>query len=53
MRQKKYVLGWVVAGWMCSCAVASAQDGSNVLVAVEVTSPMSERIAAHYVQSTA
>ena len=50
-RQKKYVLGWVVAGLVWSCVVASAQDGRNVLVAVEVTSPMSERIAAHYVRS--
>ena len=31
--------------------MASAQDGSNVLVAVEATNPMSERIAAHYVRA--
>ena len=50
-RQKEYLLGWVMAGLLCSCAVASAQDGNNVLVAVEVTNPMSERIAAHYVRA--
>ena len=51
LRQRKYLLGWFVAGLACSCAVASAQDGSNVLVAVEATSRMSERIAAHYVRA--
>ncbi len=50
-RQKWYLLGWVMAGLACGCAVASAQDGNNVLVAVEVTSPISERIAAHYVRA--
>ena len=50
-RQKKYLPGWVLVGLACSCAVASAQDGNNVLVAVEVTSPISQRIAAHYVRT--
>ena len=51
MRLRKYLLGWVMAGLACSCAAASAQDGNNVLVAVELTSPTSQRIAAHYVQA--
>ena len=51
LRQKKYLHGWVIAGLVCSCAVASAQDGNNVLVAVEVMSPASKRIAAHYVRT--
>ena len=51
MRLRKYLLGWVMAGLVCSGAAASAQDGNNVLVAVELTSPTSERIAAHYVQA--
>ena len=45
------MLGWVVAGLVCSCVAASAQDGGNVLVAVEATSQMSERIAARYVRA--
>jgi uncharacterized protein (TIGR03790 family) len=51
MRLRKYLLGCVVAGLGCSCAAASAQDGNNVLVAVELANPTSERIAAHYVQA--
>ena len=50
-RQKKCLLGWVMAGLAWSSVAASAQDGSNVLVAVEVTNPMSERIAARYVRA--
>ena len=51
LRQRKYLLGCFVAGLACSCTVASAQDGSNVLVAVEATSRTSERIAARYAQA--
>jgi uncharacterized protein (TIGR03790 family) len=51
LRQRKCLLGWVMAGLAWSCVVASAQDGSNVLVAVEGTSPMSGRIATHYVRA--
>ena len=45
------MLGWAIGAWMCSCVVASAQDGRNVLVVVELANPASGRIAAHYVRA--
>jgi uncharacterized protein (TIGR03790 family) len=51
LRLGKCVLGWAIGAWMCSCGAASAQDGGNVLVVVEVSNPASERIAAHYVRA--
>jgi uncharacterized protein (TIGR03790 family) len=48
VRLGKCGLGWAVGAWMCSCGVASAQDGRNVLVVVELANPASGRIAAHY-----
>ena len=53
VRRREYVLGWMIALLLGSFGGASAQDGSNVLVAVEVTSATSERIAAHYVRARA
>ncbi len=50
LRPRKVLLDCFVAGLVCSCAAASAQDGTNVLVAVEATSRTSERIAARYVR---
>ena len=50
MRQRNLV-GWVLTALLCSGAAASAQDGTNVLVVVEATNPVSERIAAHYVRA--
>ena len=50
-RRREYVLGWMIALLLGNLSAASAQDGSNVLVAVEATNATSQRIAAHYVRA--
>jgi uncharacterized protein (TIGR03790 family) len=51
LKQKGYPLACLIA-WLLGCSgAASAQDGSNVLVAMNVTSALSERVAAHYVRA--
>lgn len=50
LKHERPLLAWLIALLLCSSAAASAQDGGNVLVAVEETSALSKRIAAHYIE---